>query len=131
MIGDKVDDDLQTSFVRPFHKQFELVNALVWILRKVWVNIIIVANGIRAACFAFHDIRIVLLDAKCRVIGLACMLNDTCVPDMCTAKCLDLLQSLGCKVLHSAAPVLLLRAERNWRLLVCTKQAGEDLINCH
>ena len=57
------------------------------------------------------------------------MFDDARVPYMRTAKASDLLQSLGCKVLHSAASVLLLSAEGNATVLVRTEKARENLID--
>ena len=59
------------------------------------------------------------------------MFDDSCVPDMSTAKCSDLLQSLGCKVLHQATPVLLPCSERNAASLIVSEEAGKDLIDGH
>ena len=131
MVGHEVDDDLQASLVRPLHKLLEFADARLRVFRQVGINVVVVANGIRAACLALHHIGVVLGNAVGGVVGLAGMLNDACEPNMGTAKSPNLIQSLGCKVLHGAASVLLLGAEGDAVSVVCTEKAGKDLIDGH
>ena len=131
MIGNEIDDDLQSCFMCPFYQEFELTNTLLGVFRKVWIYVIIVANSIWTACFALHHIRVIDGNSISRIIRLACVFDDSRIPDMSTAKSSDLLQSLGCKVFHQAAPVLLLCSERNAVRLVVAEQTGEDLIDGH
>ena len=128
MIGHEVYDDLQTCFVRPLNQQFKFVDALCRVFCKVGVNVVVVANGVGTARFAFNNIGIVLGDAVGRIIRLAGVFNDACKPDMRTAKTSDLFQSLGCKVLHCSAAVLLLCAERNAVCFIGTEKPRKDLV---
>ena len=128
MVGHEVDDDFQACLVRPLHEQFELTDTPRWVAGNVWIDIIVVSDGIRAAGFALHHIGVVDGKAHVGIIRPRGMCYDACVPYMRTAKASDVFQCLGCEVLHRSAPILLLRAEGYKALSVVTEEPGEDLV---
>ena len=58
MVRHKVDDDFQTSSMGTFNQLFELMHSLGHIDRQVWVNVIIVGNGIGRPRLALHNGRV-------------------------------------------------------------------------
>ena len=85
MVRNEIHDDLQSAFMAACNQMLEFLHTLVYMLGQVRVDVIIIADGIRRACFPFHNGRVVLGNAVCSVIRLRSVRYQSGVPDVCSA----------------------------------------------
>ena len=63
MVGDKVDDYLQSGLMATGHQTLKLLHAPVHLVGKVRVNVIIVGDGIGRAGHTLHHLGVLTGDA--------------------------------------------------------------------
>ena len=80
VVGHKVDDDLKTSLVSAGYQRFELAHSLVYIHGQIWVDIVIIGDGIRRACPTLDHSRMLARNAIGGIIGHSGVADDACVP---------------------------------------------------
>lgn len=90
MVGNKVDDDLQSVSMTALKQLLELRHTLVYILRQVWIGVVIVGYGIRRACLSFHDCRMLARNAIRGVVCRCGVTDDSRIPYMGVSLASDL-----------------------------------------
>lgn len=111
------------------HEVLEFLHAFRHFCCQVWVDVVVVFDGIRTSCNAFHHSGVVSLDAILRVITLGGMFDKSGVPNVGGTKFLDFSQSGACEISHFAATILLLRAIAHILIGIGSEKTGEDLVD--
>ena len=131
MIRNEVNDYLQSCLMGALHKVLELLHTRRNLTCQIRVYIIVILDGISAACKTLYYIGIIKANPVSRVICLGGMLYDASVPDMSSTKAPDFLQSLVCKIRHLSAPVLCLCSIGMALGLIVTEKTCKYLIYYH
>ena len=106
MIRNKVDDDLKTSLVTTLYQSLELGHTMRNLNSQVWIDIIIIRDGIRRTCLTLNHSWMLARNAISCIIGLSGMTDNTCIPNMAHAHRPDFLQDGGREVVQLSTSVL-------------------------
>ena len=122
--------------MRAFHQLRELLHTLVYIDRQVWVDVVVVGNGIGRTCLTLHHRWVLTGNTEAAVVCRSSMTDNTRVPDMAHAHLTDSFQYSGREVVHFTASIFLNRAIRLARLILIPVKSGKDLVDdnlirCH
>ena len=82
MIGHKIDNHFEPGFMSAFDKRLKLSHAVLDSHRQVGADVIIVADGIWRAGFAFHHTGMTGGDTQTGIVGGGSVFNDTGIPYM-------------------------------------------------
>ena len=129
MVRHKVDNHLQSGLVCALYQRLKLLHALLYVLGQIRVDIIVVGNGVRRTSLTLHHRSVLTWNAVLGVIGLRCMSDNTCVPNMAHAHLLDSIQGFGREVVQFSATVLGQCSVLMARHILIAVQAGKHLIN--
>ena len=131
VVGYKVDNHLQSGLVCALYQRLKLLHALLYVLGQIRVDIIVVGNGVRRTSLTFHHRSVLTWNAVLGVIGLRCMSDNTCVPNMAHAHLLDSFQGFGREVVQFSATVLSDRAIFHSVGAAIAIKPRKNLINYH
>ena len=95
VVGNEVDNHLQSCSVGSLHQLGELLHAVGHGGGQVGVYVVVVLDGIGRTCLTFHRGLVVGADAEMAVVGLRGMLDKAGVPYVGGAQLLDGSKSLG------------------------------------
>ena len=98
MIGNKVDNDLQSCLVSAGDEGFKFLHALLHIHGEVWIHVIVVTDGVWRACLSLYYCRML---RRYSILGIVCLRGMTYhsrVPDMGDTHLFYRLQFLCIKV---------------------------------
>ena len=136
VVGHEIDNHLQASTMRAADQFLKLQHTFLDIDSQVWVDVIIVCDGIRRTCPTLDHSWMLTRDTIARIVCHRGMTDDTRIPDMSHAQLPDLLQGAGREVVQFSTSVLLYRTINLAGIVTITKESGENLIDddfmrCH
>ena len=128
VVGNEVDDHLQTGLVGALDELGELLHAVGDVGGEVGVYIVVVLDGVGGAGLALDGGLVVGADALSAIVGLRGVLDDSGVPYVGDAHLLDGGEGFGGEIGKLAASVLLDAAVRYALGVVVAEKAGKNLI---
>ena len=129
VVRHKVNNHFHALLVGAFEQGVEFCHAMVNVYRQVGVNIIIVRNGVRRSCLAFHHSGMLSWDAMPGIICLSGMANYTCIPNMSNAQAVYLLEHSLVNIVHLSTTVFGKRPPLLASLVAVAEKACKDLID--
>ena len=125
----KIDYHFKTGVMSASNKLLEFTHTVIDIHSQIRVNVIIILYSIWRTCLSFHNMRIIGRDnALVGVVGLGCMLYDTCIPYSCDPQFLDTGKHLVGDFVHLPHPILSYCSVRDTFFSSIGKQTWEHLI---
>ena len=131
VVWHEVYDESESCLMCASDEVPEFLHALCYVCGEVWVDIVVVLDGVWTSSSSFHDLGVVFAYAPVCVVGLCGVLDESCVPDVCDSQFAYLLQSLVCEVSHGAASIFVFGAVRYALWVVVSEESGEYLIDGH
>ncbi len=134
MVGNKVDDNFHTGFMRTLNESLKLRHPLVYVYSDIGVYVIIVCNGIRRTRLPLHHGRMLPGNAMYGIVCHSGMTYHTRIPYMRNAERLDTSERGGIEIVHLAATVFSQCTTLAAILYTIAEKAGKYLINnyfCH
>ena len=129
MVGHEVDNYLQACIMGTLNQLFKLLHALLYIDGQVWVNVVVVGDGIWRTCLTFHHSGMLAWNAKLAIVGLSSMADNSGIPHMAYSHLGYVLQHFWRKVCQFSTTVFGNRAVNLAGNVTIAEQTREYLIN--
>ena len=88
VIGNEIDNDLESGLVRTPNQRLELLHPAIRIVGEIGVDVVIISDGVRRAGSAFDALRGCIFKAR-EPCGVA---DDARVPDVAHAEAVEVLE---------------------------------------
>lgn len=128
MIRHKVDDDLHSRQMGTINKLLKLHHTIRHIDGDIWVNVVIIGDGIRRSRLTLDHARMLTRNTVLRIVGRSSVTDDTCKPHMRKTHIMDLTQAHDIEVVHLPHTILGKRTILLPSRITVAEKAGEDLI---
>ena len=128
MVWNEVDDDFHTRIMRALNKILKLLHAVRNRLGNIWVDVVIIGNGVWRACYSFHHLRVLTWYSKTGIVSACGMAYNTSIPNMGYAQLPHTAKLGTLNVVHLPDAILLNRSPFLAGGVAIAEEASEDLV---